>query len=293
MGWNTIKRVLRQLYGTYECWDEDDVAQHAAAVSYYMALSFFPLLIVLFSVASTALHGTAWGQNARQELLDLISLQSAPQLAAYVATVLESAEVNAPTSGPLGFLMLIVAAMAVFSQFEQAFDRIWRTPEPKAKGLIPGLRDIIRRRLRAFLMLTAVSVLVLAGFLATMALSAAQKYLADRFPLPPSVWSLSTAAAAVAMNWPLFAVIYKVLPNVPVRWAEAARGAILAAALWEIGRRVLASLIIGTQYSVYGVVGAFIAIMLWVYYAVTVIFLGAEFVQVARRASEVKCPDPC
>ena len=85
------------------------------------------------------------------------------------------------------------------------------------------------------------------------------------------------------MNGPLFAVIYRVLPNVEVRWGEAARGAILAAALWEIGRRLLATVIIGTQYSVYGVVGAFIAVMLWVYYAVTVLFLGAEYIQVARR----------
>ena len=285
MGRTILKKIFRAAYGTYQGWNEDDVPEQAAAVSYYMALSFFPLLIVLFSVASVALRWTEWGQNARQELLDLIVLQTAPQLAAHVSTVIESAELSAATSGPLGFALLILAAMAVFSQFERAFDRIWRVPQSKAKGLISGFLDILRRRLRAFLMLAGVSVFVLAGFLATMILSAAEKYLAPRFPVPPIVWGLTTSAAAIAMNWPLFVVIYKVLPNVEVRWAEAARGALLAAALWEIGRHLLATLIIGTQYSVYGVVGAFIAVMLWVYYAVNVIFLGAEYVQVARRAS--------
>jgi membrane protein len=50
--------------------------------------------------------------------------------------------------------------------------------------------------------------------------------------------------------------------------------------MWEAGRRLLAAIVIGSKFSVYGVVGAFVAIMLWVFYAVTILFLGAEYIQV-------------
>jgi membrane protein len=286
--WSRLKRIPNNLYAAYRCWSEDEVGQQAAAVSYYMALSLFPMLIVLFSVASAALRGTEWGQNARQQLIDLVSLQTSPQLGQYLGTIIESAGLSAAANGPLGFGMLIVAAMAVFSQFESAFDRIWRAPQAKTSGLIAGLWDVLRRRFRAFLMLAGVSVFVMIGFVATMTLAAARHYLSTRLVIPPVVWTVSTAAIAIAMNWPLFAAIYKVLPNVEVRWSEAARGAILAAVLWEVGRRLLATVIIGSQYSVYGVVGAFVALMLWFYYAVSVIFFGAEYVQVTRSDSSNK-----
>ena len=58
------------------------------------------------------------------------------------------------------------------------------------------------------------------------------------------------------------------------------RAGIAAAVTWEIGRQLLASWLIGSKYtSAYGVVGSFIAILLWSYYSITVVLMGAEFIQ--------------
>ncbi|HWC88066.1 MAG TPA: hypothetical protein VG433_00360, partial [Pirellulales bacterium] len=62
-------------------------------------------------------------------------------------------------------------------------------------------------------------------------------------------------------------------------------------------RQVLAVMVIGGRYSAYGVVGTFIAMMVWVYYAAAVLFLGAEFVKVTCDACNAKPnsappPDP-
>src|SRR3989304_6115125 len=121
--------------------------------------------------------------------------------------------------------------------------------------------------------------LITAGFLVNMSLSTIQTLTADTLPLPSGVWSLLTAAIAVATNWLLFTLLYKIIPKAPVRWRDAAGGGLLASIVWEIGRRILAAIVIGSNYSVYGVVGAFIAIMLWVYYAAATVFLGAEYVR--------------
>ena len=112
-----------------------------------------------------------------------------------------------------------------------------------------------------------------------MALSTIETLARDYVPIPPLAWKLLTLAMAVAINWVLFTIVYKALPKTRIRWGEAMRGGLLASVVWEIGRRLLAALVIGSKYNVYGVVGAFIALMLWVYYAAASIFFGAEYVR--------------
>lgn len=85
----------------------------------------------------------------------------------------------------------------------------------------------------------------------------------------------------VAINALAFATLYQFLPRVRIRWSDAWRGGLFAAIVWEIGRLLVAKLLIGNHYaSAYGVIGCFMAIMLWGYYAMSVVFLGAELVQV-------------
>lgn len=264
-------------------WQQHDAAQEAAAVSYSMALSFFPLLLVLISLGGWALRATGWGQDARQRLIDVISVQMDPSLATQVSALLDSVETNARTSGPLGLGMLVLTAMIVFAQFQAAFDRIWKVPPAENRGIVHTVLEVLWHRFRAFLMLMCVGVFLIAGFFGTMSITALEHYWEEWLPVPLGLWSLANTLAAVLLNGMLLTIMYRALPKANVRWRAAAGGGLLAALLWEVGRRLLASYVIGSKYSVYGVVGAFIAVMLWVYYAASVVFFGAEFVQVANR----------
>jgi YihY family inner membrane protein len=271
--------LLWPLYEAYNRWSANDGSQLAAAVAYYMALSFFPLMLILLAAGGLLFRFTGWGRDTQAELLELISDQIAPSVAEQVAALLRSVELSAPVGGPLGMIALLLASIAIFGQFERAFDRIWRVPEPDSFSFVATVREILLYRLRAFLMLLGVGFLLAAAFVVTMGLAAIETASQQWLPLPAGVWTLVTLLAAVTINWTLFSIIYKVLPRAHVPWGAAMRGGLLAAVVWEIGRRVLAALVIGSRYDVYGVVGAFIAIMLWVYYAATSIFFGAEFVR--------------
>ena len=167
--------------------------------------------------------------------------------------------------------------MAVFAQFEKAFDRIWNIPEHKYAGILAALGRIVFQRLRAFLLLLGVWTLVIAAFLFNMVLATMHSFTSTHLMQSETLWYLVTTVAAVLADWLLFAILYKILPKAPVQWRAAAGGGLLAAIVWEAGRRILAALVIGTHYSVYGVVGAFIAIMLWVYYAAATVFLAPNW----------------
>jgi hypothetical protein len=81
----------------------------------------------------------------------------------------------------------------------------------------------------------------------------------------------------------LFSFVYRWLPKKEVCWADAIRGGLLAACIWELGREVLGAFLIGMRYTTaYGAIGSFIAILLWCYYGISILFFGAEYVQVLQ-----------
>jgi len=277
--WSRTKSFAKDLYVAYLKWQADDGSCLAASVSFYMALSFFPTLLIGISAMGIVLRFTGWGQDARSMLLELVADQAAPSLAHQVDEVLANVERSAGIGGPLGLLTLLFAAIVIFVHFDDAMNRIWNVPTDQPRGILPAVRNLLVNRLRAFVMLLGLGVFVGAGFVATMSLSVVEQYARDWFVLPFWWWEATATLAAVSLNWLLLMLIYRVIPNVPVRWSEAARGGLFASVMWEIGRRLLATLIIGSKFSVYGIVGAFMAVMLWMFYATSILLLGAEYIQ--------------
>jgi membrane protein len=83
----------------------------------------------------------------------------------------------------------------------------------------------------------------------------------------------------------LFAAIYKVLPDAKMTWRDVSVGAVVSALLFVIGK-FLISFYLGRSNigSTYGAASALAIVLIWVYYASLIVFLGAEFTQVwARR----------
>ena len=116
---------------------------------------------------------------------------------------------------------------------------------------------------------------------ANLVLSALRSWITS-LPLAGSVaiWMLD-ATTTMALNALAFSILYRVLPKRPVRWKEAFRAALLVSLVWELGREFLCTFLIGMRYTTtYGAVGSFIALLLWFYWGVTLLFFGAEYLQV-------------
>lgn len=276
----------KRLYKAFTQWLEDEGSLMAAAVSFYAAVSFFPLLLILLSVSGYVLRFTGWGQDARGRLLELIEDQTSANLAAQVQQILDDVGNQASIGGPIGLATLLFTAMLIFANFQSAFDRIWKVEDPEAETVRGMVKQILYHRLRAFLMLLGVGAMVIGGAIAAIALTTIAGAVSDSVPGTKLFWRVMELVVPVLINFLAFTLIYRILPKMPVRWIEAMQGALLTSVAWEIGRQILSAFLIADKYSAYGVVGAFIAILLWVYYANSLLFIGAEYVQVICE----KCP---
>jgi membrane protein len=252
----------------------------AAAVAYYAALTFFPVMLILTSGIGLFLRFTYAGQAAQTQMLEAIEDTASPQLRTQIEQILEAVGEGANVGGPLGILTLLITATLLFAQFERAFERIWNEPTRPAGGMLKALRRLLVDRLRAFAMLLGVGSLVIVIFLIGMTLTAIQNYTTNLVPGVDWLWRIVQTLVMVILNAGAFGVLYRTLPRLPARWRESLAGGLFTSIVWEIGRQVLAAYIVGGKYtSAYGVIGSFIAVMIWIYYANAAIFLGAEFVQ--------------
>ncbi len=76
----------------------------------------------------------------------------------------------------------------------------------------------------------------------------------------------------------LFALLYRVLPDVHLRWRDVTTGALVTAGLFTIGQQCI-GLYLGQSVvvSIYGATGSVMILLLWVYYSCQILLFGAEF----------------
>ncbi len=273
-------QIISDLKDTFRRWSDDNGSLMAAGVAYYGALSFFPLLLTLISGIGLMLQFTVAGQNAEQQLLEAVGNQMSAELQQHIASALDQVRSGANMGGPVGLMTLLFGAMAIFVNFDSAFDVIWNVDPPESKGMLAAVKRVIFQRGLAFVMLLGLGVILIVVQVAGIAISAAAEMSDSLLPGGERLWTFGRVLLPLILNSAVFTLIYRLLPKPSVSWKEALQGGAFAGVVWEVGRQVLTLFLVGTKYSsAYGVVGSFIAVMLWIYYAVTVLFLGAEYIQ--------------
>jgi membrane protein len=263
-------------------WSRDDGFLLSAGLAYYASVALFPICLVLLAGLGYLSQVSPEFQDQQGEFLATVERSASPWLADQLRQMLAGIKTKAAVGGPLGLLTLLVTAISVFVQLDASIARIWGLPGSQFKGVAAALKTALHDRLVAFLLLLGVGSLVLAVFLLNLVLAGIRPFVLQSTE-GRTLWQLVPTLTTVGLNCLLFTVIYKILPKAAVRWRDAAAGGLLTAFTWQIGQRVLESIVISNNYSAYGVVGSFLAVMLWMYYASAVVLLGAEFV----RALEV------
>ena len=269
----------RVMWKTWQGWQEDDGFLLSAAMAYYAAFSLFPLCLVLIAILGGVLRFSSQAEDAQTKLLSVVGQNAGPWLADQLSGLLQGVRTQAGLSGPIGAFALLAAAIGGFLQFDSMLDRIWRTQgNGGVKSVWGYLWAELYNRLSAFLMLLAVAATLLIVLVANMVLAGIATNV-EKLPGGHEVWEWSRFGLTVLSNTLLFTIVYRVVPKVPVRWRDAAGGGLFVAIVWLIGQRLLITFLIGSHYTAYGIVGTFIAVMLWLYYASTAVFLGTELVR--------------
>jgi membrane protein len=280
--------AIGRIFGTaLRAWWDDDAPRLGASLAYYTLFAIAPILIV-----ATAVAGMAFGaETVRGEIIDQLDQLIGREGAGAVQSLLEGASQRRAgiVATVLGGITFVVAATGAFLELQAALNTIWRVKVNPGANLKAFLID----RLRSFGLVIAIGFLLLVSLAMTAALAAVGAWLARASPSIPLVWTTVNLLVSVVVETLLFALLYRFLPDVSLRWRDVTTGAFVTAVLFTFGQQLI-GLYIGQSSiaSSYGAAGSVMVLLLWVYYSCQVLLLGAEFTRVyAERHGAAPQPE--
>ncbi|MBX3065771.1 MAG: YihY/virulence factor BrkB family protein [Anaerolineae bacterium] len=273
------KALLQLLSATIAEWSEDKAPQLAAALSFYTVFSLAPLLLIVISVA-----GLLYGQqNVQTQVLAQIRDLVGNDGAQLIQTMLEGASQRDAgiVATVIGLVSLAFGAAGAFGQIKTALNTIWNVPPKPGPSGLGGILFNLKTQLISFTMVLGTGFLLLVSLVISAVLTALNDYFGARLPIPVAVWQVINFLVSFGVITLLFALIYRVLPDIYIAWSDVWLGAAITALLFTIGK-FLIGLYLGhsSVASSYGAAGSLIILLLWINYSAQILFLGAEFTQV-------------
>src|SRR5579872_3990411 len=105
--WSWLKRHGAYFVATYKKWGADDGALMAAAVAYYVGLSFFPMLLLLIAGVGLFLRFADSGADAQQAVLFLVKTHLSESAANAVIQALNQVRENSLAHGPVALVVTL------------------------------------------------------------------------------------------------------------------------------------------------------------------------------------------
>ncbi|HVL00995.1 MAG TPA: YihY/virulence factor BrkB family protein [Dongiaceae bacterium] len=273
LAWSLIKKTLN-------AWIEDSASSMGAALAYYAIFSIAPLLLIVIAVT-----GWVFGADAaRGEIISQLQGTLGNESAAAIEEMIKSA--NKPGQGIVATLVgvfgLLLGATSIFSQLQDALDKIWRVPTKKEMG---GVFKLIRARLLSFSLILGIAFLLMASLVISALISMLKLLLGPMLEEWEIYAQLINFFASFGLITVLFALIYKILPRSKVAWQDVWVGAAATSFLFTIGK-LLIGLYIGksSAASIFGAAGSLAVLLIWIYYSAQILLLGAEFTWVYAHA---------
>jgi len=282
----TIKHFFIHLYHLFHAagmgFIEDRVMKLSAALAYYTLFSLTPLFIIIISAASLFL-GDNMDPNTKLfgEISKMIGMDAANQLSGFVT--------NANLTGKstfgliIGIGTLIIGSTAIFIEIQDSINLIWKVKAVPKKGW----KKFLTNRLLSFSLIASLGFLLLVslvinsvvvGIGSKLEVYAAKVGIAQVSEL---LMLIVTNVLTLAVVTTIFAIIFKVLPDVVLKWKPALIGALFTAVLFSLGKYVIGIYIEkGEPGSTFGAASSIIVILVWIYYTSIILYFGAEFTQV-------------
>ncbi|MGI8890479.1 MAG: YihY/virulence factor BrkB family protein [Chthoniobacterales bacterium] len=258
---------------SFKDWLADRALRFSAALAYYSIFAMAPLVIIAISVAGLIFGQEAARGQVYQQIEWLLGHNGATEIQTMIQASSDTQKSLLATL--IGVVTLLIGASGVFGQLKDALNSIWGVML-KPGGIMVSIKEYLLN----FSMVVGVGFLLIISLLLSAVLQAVNNFMADYLPIPGFVGPLTAMVSFVVLVL-LFALIFKVLPDVKIGWRDVWIGAAVTAVLFTLGKYLI-SLYLGTSSiaSSFGAAGALILILVWVYYSTTIFLLGAEFTKV-------------
>lgn len=278
-----FKQIIELLVAAGKGFSEDKVPKLSSSLAYCTIFSLAPLLTIIIASASFIYRK----EIIEGKIYEAVAKFTTPETATQIQTAVMNASLSGKTKIALiiGIISLIIGATTVFLEIQDSINTIWKVKAKPRKGLL----HLLINRLKSFSLIISLGFLLLVSLILNSILGSLQTRFQDLVSID-SGWLFFVVNNVITYTVItfLFAVIFKVLPDVIIKWKPALVGAAFTTVLFSLGKFLIDLYITkASPGAVFGAAGSIIIILAWVYYTSFILYFGAEFTQVyAERYSD-------
>jgi len=258
-------------------WSDDHTSAVAASLAYYAVFALSPILIIMAVTVGTVIDRT----TVESEIVGGVEAAVGDDVANTIDRLLDSNTAEeTDVFGTIVWIAIVVwGSSGMFTQIQNALNKIWEVRPQPSRPLLA----FIENRILSFSIVLTVNVFLLATLLINTGINI---LIRDFRELADVVFLIRPLQllVSVTMMTILFAVVFKVLPNVRIRWQDVIVGAFFTATLFYAGQFAvglyLANASVG---SAFGAAGSLTVVLVWIYYSMQIFLFGAQFTEVWAR----------
>src|SRR5215470_4886716 len=215
---------------TFHLWIERDAFTYSAALAFFALFSLGPVLVVFTEGAGLVFNPFA----VRRQILGQFELLMGHDPAIAVDAMLGRAavEMHGIIARVIAIATFVIGTTAVFVQLQDSLNRMWDVaPKPG-----PLIRTLVWKRVVSFALLLALGFVLVVSLALATTIHALQLYAEHHAHFPSAVFDTGNAIVSWLLVTLLFALLYRVLPDVEIPWRDVWAGALLTALLLSVGK---------------------------------------------------------
>jgi membrane protein len=278
------------LWRTAVAWSDDGVPRLAAALSYYTTFSLAPLLVIVLAIIGMIADKALIQHHLELQVAQLLGTRAATAISELLGHI--TLDGKNPLLAAVGVLILLFGATGVLVELKGSLNLIWRVPAQSTGSFLMGW---IRRYFAPLTLLLGIGFLLLVSLMLSAGMALMAEWFSGHFPALVAIITIFDQGLAYLMVIGLFALIYKILPDVRLEWRDVWLGAACAGALFVVGRLLIGIYLGRASFtSGFGAAGSLVVVLAWIYYSAQILFFGAEFTRIhaLKRGREITAKNP-
>ena len=283
---NLLRNIYQLIGDTFSRMQEINIGLHGAAIAFYAIFSTAPLLVILLWVAGAVLGGAIGQAELRETLLEILGAPLADTVTALVASTAKGG--TGFWSSMTAVAMLLFGATTLLTQLKHTLNLVWGLEDPGIGTVWQFLWD----RLVGLLFIGILSILFLVGLISESLMYGLEYYLVAFLGSENLMfWQWINSVANIGLAFLFFAAMFRLLPDIIVRWRDIAVGSAVTTLLVLTGKALVDWYLgMAALQPVYKVAGSFVIFLIWMYYNIQVVLVGAVFTRVftSRFGGEIQ-----
>ena len=267
--------ILRE---TFHTWLERDAFTQSAALAFFALFSLSPVLVLFAAGAGLLFDPIA----VRHQIVGQFELLMGHEQALAVDAMLGHAafEMTGVVARVIGIVTFVIGTLAVFVQLQDSLNRMWDVaPRPG-----PLIRRLLLKRVISFALVLALGFVLMVSLVLSTTIHALQSFAERYLALPSAAFETVNALVTYVLVTILFALLYRILPDVQIPWNDVWLGAIVTALMLSLGKWAIGFYLGRSELATaYGTAASVMVLLFWVYFASLLVLLGAVFTRVQSK----------